>query len=52
METVKCIKERRSVRKFDASKEISKELIDSVIDTARGFFIVCKKELSGHKSEA
>ncbi len=35
METVKCIKERRSVRKFDASKEISRELIDSVIDTAR-----------------
>ena len=34
MELVKCIKERRSVRKFD-TKEVSKELIDSVIDTAR-----------------
>ena len=35
METVKAIKERRSVRKFDASREVSKELIDSVIDIAR-----------------
>ena len=35
METVKCIKERRSIRKFDTSREVSKELIESVIDTAR-----------------
>jgi len=35
METVKCIKERRSIRKFDTSREVSRELIDSVIDTAR-----------------
>ena len=35
METVKCIKERRSVRNFDSSREVSRELIDSVIDTAR-----------------
>lgn len=35
METVKCIKERRSIRKFDSSREVSRELIDSVIDTAR-----------------
>ncbi len=34
METVKCIKERRSIRRFD-SKEVSKELIESIIDTAR-----------------
>ncbi|MCR4793107.1 MAG: nitroreductase family protein [Lachnospiraceae bacterium] len=35
METVKCIKERRSVRKFDTSREVSRELIDSVIDVSR-----------------
>ena len=35
METVKAIKERRSVRKFDTSREVSKELIESVIDVAR-----------------
>ena len=35
METVKCIRERRSVRKFDTSREVSAELIESVIDTAR-----------------
>ncbi len=35
METVKAIKERRSVRKFDPSREVSKELIESVIDVAR-----------------
>ena len=35
METVKAIKERRSVRKYDTSREVSKELIESVIDTAR-----------------
>ena len=35
METIKAIKERRSVRKFDTSREVSKELIESVIDSAR-----------------
>lgn len=35
METVKCIKERRSIRKFDSSREVSKEQIDAVLDTAR-----------------
>lgn len=35
METIKCIKERRSVRKFDTSREVSRELIDSVLDAAR-----------------
>ncbi len=35
MEVVKCIRERRSIRKFDTSKEVSRELIESVIDTAR-----------------
>ena len=35
IETIKAIKERRSVRQFDSSREVPREMIEAIVDAAR-----------------